>query len=122
MTLAMLLNRPCTIIRRRAGSATNEQGDKIMLEQPYDTVCELQQHQRGPNREQTAEGEIARSDWLLILPAHSDLRLGDAVIVDAISYEVDGEPWPARNPRTRTQSHIEATLQRTAAPDDPQGS
>ena len=50
------------------------------------------------------------------------MNTSDTVIVDGQEYELVGEPWDARNPRTRAQSHIEATVRRTRGADDEQGS
>lgn len=54
----------------------------------------------------------------MILPAGTDVQGDDAVQVDGEVYELVGEPWEARNPRTRQVSHIEATARRTAGPED----
>jgi hypothetical protein len=35
------------------------------------------------------------------------------VIVNDLVFEVVGDPWQARNPRTRLLSHVEATVRKT---------
>lgn len=115
MTLAQLLNQPCTITRRADGDTTNRYGNNVDDAETIETVCELQQRQRS---EDTDGGELGRSAWLLVLPAGTDVRLGDAVTIDGTVYEVQGEPWQARNPRTGEDSHVEATLERTAGTAD----
>lgn len=117
--LSTLINRPCTITRRLPSGAEDEIGNLIASEEVIETVCELQQQQR---TEPTGQGELSDTRWLLILPAGTSLHGGDTVTVDDESYELVGEPWHARNPRTRTESHVEATVRRTAGPGDEVGS
>jgi hypothetical protein len=110
MSLATLLNRPVRIVRRSAGGE-DEYGDDTYVETIVETVGELQQRQR---TEPLAEGELSSTEWLLVLPAGTDIDTSDRVLVDNQFFEVVGEPWPARNPRTQTESHVEATVKRTA--------
>lgn len=118
MTLNGLINRPCTITHRSAGTERNEFGDEIPAETTTETVCELQQRQRS---EDSDRGEISSTGWVLFLPYDTLLATGDTVTVGGVSYEVDGEPWAALDPEPHTgdDSHIEASLKRTTAPDDP---
>lgn len=109
--LAALLNRPLTIVNRTDSTAIDEYGNAIPTETLVETVGELQQVQRS---EPVAEGELSDTRWLLVLPAGTVLNTGDAVIVDGEMFEVTGQPWAARNPRTGAQSHVEATCRRTA--------
>lgn len=112
MSLTQLINRTCTIIRRSESGATDDFGNDLPTETEEDTVCEVQQQRR---TEGEADEEIAEGDWLGIFPAGTDLRTGDAVRVDGIgTFELVGDPWPARNPRSQTESHVEASLRRTA--------
>lgn len=111
--LNQLLNRACTIETRvPAGrDAYNNETDTVFEVQ---TVCELQQRQR---TETGDRGEVSVTEWLLVLPASTDISTGDGVVIDEERYEVIGEPWQARNPRTQTVSHIEATLKRSSGVD-----
>lgn len=111
MPLSTLLNRPVTIIRRYPSASKDAYGKRIMSEKHTETVGELQQIQRD---EQALQGETSDTDWLLILPAGTTIDTGDRVEIDPDVYEVIGAPWPARNPRTQAESHVEATLRRTA--------
>lgn len=106
MSLAQLLNRSCTITHRVAGATRDEYGNNVPDETTTSTVCELQQRQRT----ETPDGTIARASWLLVLPADTEIASGDTVTVGTVAYEVDGDPWTARNPRTGDDSHIEATV------------
>jgi hypothetical protein len=115
MTLTALLNRPLTIVRRSPGDTTDEFGNRVPVETFVEAVGELQQQQRA---EPVAEGEMSDARWILFLPAGTTIGTGDAVICDGERFELVGEPWPARNPRTRLKSHVEATLRRTSGADD----
>jgi hypothetical protein len=111
--LAELINRPCTITRRLASADRDAYGDEIPGTDEVETVCELQKSQGDEDA-----AEVADTRWDLYLPAGTEIASGDIVTVDGVAYEVDGDPWPARNPRLRTTSHIEATVRRTAGPAD----
>jgi hypothetical protein len=111
MTLSELINRDCSITRRTASGSTDDYGNEVATETTVDTVCELQQRNRS---EPDAAGEFSDADWMLILPAGTEITTADTVTVDGQDYEVVGDPWPARNPRTREPSHVEATVRRTA--------
>jgi hypothetical protein len=115
VTLMQLLNRTVTITRRTASASTDDYGNEISAETNVATVGELQQTQR---TEPTAQGELAVTTWLLILPAGTNIDTGDTVTVDTHTYEVIGSPWQARNPRTQVTSHVEATLRRSVGSEE----
>lgn len=111
MSLTELLNRPMTLVRRSASGDIDESGDEIQTEEQVEVVGELQQQQRD---EPGSQGEFSSTKWLLILPAGTAIDTGDQVVCDGQVYEVVGDPWAARNPRTEAEHHVEATLKRTA--------
>lgn len=111
--LNQLLNRAC-IIETRAPGGRDEYNNETVAVVEVEAVCELQQRQRTENGDR---GEVSVTEWLLVLPAGTDVSTGDSVIVDGDRYEVIGDPWEARNPRTQAFSHVEATLKRTAGVD-----
>lgn len=76
---------------------------------------ELQQARRD---EPAAAGELSDTRWVLFLPAGTDVATGDAVIADGQLYELVGDPWQARNPRTQQPSHIECSVRRTGQSGD----
>lgn len=115
MSLARLINRPCRIIRRTESGETDAFGNPVMTVTEIETVCELQQRRR---EEHDEHGELSDTLWNLFLPAGTAFRTGDAVEVDGDEYEAVGDPWHARNPRTRQESHVEATVRRTAGTGD----
>jgi hypothetical protein len=107
--LTNLLNLPCSI-ERRVASGEDDYGNDTQTVTWAETVCELQQRQRDEPGEM---GETSATDWRLYLPAGTDIDTSDTVIVNDQIFEVVGDPWQARNPRTRQQSHVEATVRRT---------
>src|SRR5688572_27552760 len=113
--LETLINRPCQILKRLESTTEDRYGNGIPDEAVIDTVCELQQRRRD---EPDDQGELSDTYWDLFLPAGTDVNTGDVLIVDGDRYELFGDPWQARNPRTRVESHIEATVRRTASAGD----
>jgi hypothetical protein len=112
--LSQLLNLPCTVLQRSSSGSTTPYGRRRSTETPVETVCELQQQ---ASTEPT-DGQVADSTFLLILPAGTQISTGDAVVVDGHTYEITGQPWTARNPRTQTVSHIEAAVRRVAGAEE----
>lgn len=110
MTLSSLLNRPLTLVSRSDEGATDLYGNPAPTETQTAVLGELQQVRR---TEPDDSGELSDTTWLLVLPAGTSVNTGDAVICDGEVYEVIGDPWNARNPRTEVISHVEATLRRT---------
>lgn len=112
MTLTALLNRPCTITTRADGTADDGYGNPTPVATTVTTVCELQQKTRD---EPADEGELSVTQWLAIFPAGTILPTSATVTIDGQVYEVIGDSWAARNPRTQQPSHVEATLKRAGA-------
>lgn len=111
--LTDLLTLPCTITRRTPSTgAPDEYGNRPPTEATINTVCELQQRQRA---EDDVNGQIGRATFLLALPAGTVLHATDTITIDGDKYEVQGEPWDARNPRTQAASHVEATVTRVTS-------
>ncbi len=125
MSLSQLLNRPMTLVRRSDSGDVDEFGNDIPDETLVAIVGELQQGGPtggGARSEPADHGELSDTRWTLYLPAGTVINTGDAVICDGQMYELVGDPWDARNPRTQVVSHIEATLRRTASASDETGS
>jgi hypothetical protein len=110
MSLSTLINKPCEIERRSLSADTDRYGNYLNTTTIVATVCELQQRIR---KEPGEEGELSDTIWRAFFPAGTPIDTSDAVVVDDIVYEVVGDPWQARNPRTQTLSHVEATLRKT---------
>jgi len=103
-----LLNLPCLVVNR-SFVTRDEMGNDTPTESTTETVCEIQQKQRDEESD-----ELASAVFLAMFPAGTVVASADAVIADGVEYEVRGEPWPVRNPRTQTVSHVEATVVRVA--------
>lgn len=112
MPLPHLLNRTAWVIRRtESENDTDDYGNPIPDEVQFEVRCEVQQI----NRTEQPEGSPASADWTGFFPAGTDLDSSDSVIVEGLAeFELQGEPWAVRNPRTRAMSHVEATLRRVA--------
>jgi hypothetical protein len=136
MPLADLINRPCVLRHRTGGSTVDGDGNEVPEWEEIETVCELQQAPVG--RGENAE-EISDTQWKAYLLPLVDLarlfgdgdlgegafatidkavRSGDELIVEGTVFQVEGDPWQARNPRTRQESHIEIRLRRVAGAAD----
>lgn len=79
-------------------------------------VCEIQQRRR---EEQGDQGEVSDAEWVGFFLPGTPLDTGDSVEVPGEGvFELVGAPWHARNLRTQQESHVEATLRRTAGAED----
>lgn len=119
MTLATLVNRPCTIVSRTDSGSVNAYGDEINAENGTAALWELQQRGRSEG-----EDEVSDTRWSAYFLPDVALHSGDAIVDGETgeTYEVEGEPWRARNPRTHAVSHVEASVRRTGGPEDEVGS
>lgn len=121
MTIANLINRPCQIVRRGPSGTEDDYGNEIPGETVVSTVCEFQNQRGRSDAENPSRNELAESRWDVFLPAGTDVTSGDALVVDGIEYEVDGEAWAVRNPVTQALSHVEVTVKRVAGAEDGEG-
>lgn len=116
MSLTSLINRPCLLIRRSESGDTDDYGNDIATETIVATVCEIQQIRR---TEPATEGELSQGDWVAFFLPGTALDTSDAIEVDGLgTFELVGGPWVVRNPRTQQESHVEASLRRTAGAED----
>jgi hypothetical protein len=115
MSLAELLSTPVTISRKIASGKTDEYGDEIPEVETVQAVGELQQQKR---EERGDQGEVSTTDWVLFLPAGTDIRTGDAVTIGVDQYQMVGDPWAVKNPRAGDISHIEASVRRVAGSEE----
>lgn len=106
MSLAILLNRPCTVTHVTQSGAPDEYNNPTDATMVTATVCYIQQRRAS---EDTTLQDTQREDWMILLPAGTVIDGTDRVTVpDAnLILEVQGPPWPAMNPRTQLVSHIE---------------
>lgn len=117
MSLTQLINTPCTITHRTTSEKRDRYGNEIPTETLVDTVCEVQESRlslAGRSSEPETEGEMSDTHWTGLFPTGTPLSTADTVRVEDIGdFEVAGEPWHARNPRTQTIDFVEVPLRRT---------
>ncbi len=119
MTLAQLLNTPATVIRRRSGEEEDERGNKVAVVEEVEALCWIEKQTRRAQEEPLGEGELSDTLWTGFFPAATELRTGDAVVIEGQGkFELVGDPWEPSNPRTRKPSHVEVSLRRTAGSSD----
>jgi hypothetical protein len=107
MSLAGLMNRPCSIVNVDTSGTEDVFGDVVYDETAtVATVCYVEQRQA---REQTAGANTQIEEWLVVLPAGTVIDGAARVVVADLTLEVQGPPWPVWNPRTQAVSHIECT-------------
>lgn len=108
--ISNLLTRPATLHRTTTGGTVDEYGNAVEIVQDVAVLCELQQRRRD---EPEGQGETSETDWVLFLPAGTALTTADTVTVEPLgTFEVVGDPWPARNPRTQQESHLECSVRK----------
>lgn len=112
MDPSRLLTLVGTFTERIAGSSTDEMGDPTTTQTETTWRCWLQQDQR---QENTVNTDVQQSRWTLFIEpaAEGPVSGRGTVTIASITYEFDGPPWPAHNPRLGRTTHLEATLRRT---------
>lgn len=119
MSIARLINRPCTIRREVEGDTKDELGNATTDAVAVETKCELQQ---ASGFRSEREGEVSETRWVIFLLPGEEVGSGDSIDVEGDGvFEVFGEPWKVRNPRTGACSHIEVAVERTVAPGESPG-
>lgn len=84
-------------------------------ESRVDAVWEVQQR----SRDELDAAQISESLWNGFFLPGTDLDTSDAVEDEELgTFEFVGAPWPARDPFSQTESHVEATLRLVAGPED----
>jgi hypothetical protein len=114
VTISTLINRTCTITRRSSSTSKDDYGNVIPATSTVTTVCELQQQPRRSDSESEAHADLSDTQWVAFLLPGEQIDASDKITVDGQAFEVAGQPWPARNPRTQAVSHIEVNLRRVA--------
>lgn len=108
MSVASLINRPATLLRRTDSGETNEFGTPIQTVTETEVFCDLQQRD---SDEPDDQGEFSDATYnLYVLPVDTEVQTKDAFDIDGEIYEVVGKPWKPRNPRTGQFSHIQARV------------
>lgn len=110
MDPSRLMTQEATITNVSQSAAKDEYGDPTATTVTATKVdCWLHQVAR---TEHGDNNNVQDQRWALYVPPGTILNGSDRVTVEGVTYEVEGPPWPAHNPRLRRVTHIEATLRR----------
>lgn len=104
MSYSSLLPQTCSVSLFTAG-VVDAEGNPTATSTSVTYPCRLQRRDAG---EETAGLPSERSSWLLFLPDDATVDGGATVIVDGVTYEVDGPP--ERVYGARSVHHVEARL------------
>lgn len=105
-----LMTQEATITNvTQSATVRDELGDPTVTTTTATVDCWLHQVARSEHGD---NNNVQDQRWALYVPAGTVLNGADRVTVEGATYEVDGPPWPAHNPRLRRVTHIEATLRR----------
>ena len=108
MALSSLLTRTVTIRHTTEGTTLDDYGNPVKVVVTSTSNGEIQQRTR---REE--DQIVPTEDWLLILPADATIDTNDTIVVDGLTFEAIGPPWPVWNPRLGATSHLEVTVRKT---------
>jgi hypothetical protein len=98
-----------TITHVAQSGAPDDYGDPTEQTSTTTALCEFQQQQRS---EDTVDADRQSESWTLFVEPDATIDGGDRIEIDGVTYQVDGPPWHARNPRTQIETHIEARVRR----------
>lgn len=112
MNPGRLLNQTGTFTIPTAGAARDDMGDPIATTTTRTFRCLIQQANRD---EDTAGTNVQGSRWRLFIDkdAAGIIDGTASVTIAGKTYELDGPPWEAFNPRLRRVTHLEADARRT---------
>lgn len=112
MDPSRLMTSTATVTWVTGSGTVDEMGNPADVVDSDSYPCWLWQTSRS---ETTAGTDVQRETFELGLhpDAASIIDSVDAIAVDGVAYEFVGPPWAAKNPRSGTVSHIEATVRRT---------
>jgi hypothetical protein len=114
--IASLITRPCTLRGETTTGTRGAYGHETTAPTSVETVCEVQQRQRS---EAADQGELSETDWHgFFLPTESMNGASSVEVPGLGTFEFVGDPWKVRDPETQAESHWEASLTRTAGPED----
>lgn len=113
------MNMRGTIMRRATGTDFDIYGNPVETESVAKVRCFVYQTKRSEivisGRSASANGaDIDEETFTGFFPAGTVLGAGDAVMVSGYTYEVQGPPWNATNPRTNRAAYVMASLHRTS--------
>ena len=115
MSVLELLSHPATIIVRTPDPANaDEYGNPGSIETEFPTLAEIQQE----SATETNSDAVETTTWRVFLPPDAPtrgwnaLQIEDGSIEGGSRFELEGDAWQVRNPRTGLISHVEARVRR----------
>jgi len=103
-----LMTRTAVLLQREQDGPVDEYGNPTWTEVGVPVACELQQE----SAYEDEGGVLQLTTWRLYLPASAPSSGWDALQLGSELYELEGDAWLARNPRTQLDSHVEARVRR----------
>lgn len=109
-----LLSSSITVHRVTQDGPPDEMGDPTeeTVSTTYDRAGSVWQVQRS---DETGNTDVQVEEWRGVLRRDlaGTVDGGDRITVEGIEFQIEGPPWPARNPRTTRIEFLEVTLRRT---------
>lgn len=109
--IAGLLTLDAQLLRRDPSGPPDEYGNPGWVAVGEPVKCELQLTTSFEDHDAAVQTSTYRA-ILEPAAAATEVRGWDALEQDGITYELDGDAWRARNPRTGVFSHVEAVVRR----------
>lgn len=113
-----LMTQPATITPRVVAADPDDYNDEILEDgEPIELDGSSGHGVFLSQRDRSESGDaenVTTETWALYLPHDIDVDATATITVDDVTYEFDGPPWRAYNPRLRRVTHLEATVRRVA--------
>lgn len=95
-------------LRRIDRTTTDAEGNPTSTASTSTVACYVEQ--RGATSERQRDHLDVTTTWRVFLPAGTSISADDELVIDGVTYHVDGDPWQVHNPRVGAVSHVEANL------------
>ncbi len=114
MNVDRLLRLPVVIVRTSSTGTADAFGDPT--EQTTELTVRGWIWQDNRTDVDTANRSLAAEEWTFALDASAagNVAARDRLRVNGATYEVDGPPWTATNPRTGRVEYVQGTARRTS--------
>lgn len=97
-------------LRRIDRTTTDAEGNPTSTASTSTVACYLEQRGAGATSERQRDHLDVTTTWRVFLPAGTSISADDELVIDGVTYHVDGDPWQVHNPRVGAVSHVEANL------------
>lgn len=109
-----LMTLPCTVTPRVV-SVGDYGNDELTDGTSFDTVCFIWQNShRRESTEDTGPENVLTDLYSAAFKPDDPIAANSKVTVQGVEFEVDGQSWPAFNPREQRVTHQEVSLRRVA--------